>query len=96
MADGGKSVAVGASSTSNRNQKLNKNMARATRDKQRQIQINRMIDNADWMDLTNFIVEDNVLKIILGMDSSLFSMDMLHKIMGNWVSLLVSSTKLFA
>jgi hypothetical protein len=73
-------VAVGAFSTLNRNQKHYKTMAGAARDKQWQIQINRMIDDADWMDPTNFIVEGNVLKIILGMDSSLFGVDMLRKI----------------
>jgi hypothetical protein len=42
------------------------------------MEINKLIDSANWKDPTNFIVEDNVVKIILGMDSSLYSMDMLH------------------
>ncbi len=57
-----------------------KDASRAARDKQRQIELNEMIDAADWKNPSNFILKDNVLKQILGMDASLFNLDMLHKI----------------
>jgi len=49
---------------------------------QRISHLNRLIEHADWKDSNNFIVEDGVLKMILGMDASLFNADMLHKICG--------------
>jgi hypothetical protein len=44
--------------------------------------LNRLIEHADWKDSNNFIVEDSVLKMILGMDASLFNVDTLCKICG--------------
>jgi hypothetical protein len=67
VAIGGESVAVGASSSSTGKQKLNNKATKATRDKEQQMEINKLIDSND-------------VKIILGMDSSLFSVDMLRKI----------------
>jgi hypothetical protein len=49
---------------------------------QRISHLNRLIEHADWKDSNNFIVEDGVLKMILGMDASLFDVDMLQKICG--------------
>ena len=46
---------------------------------QRMLHLNRLIEHADWKDSNNFIVEDGVLKIILGMDASLFNVDVLQK-----------------
>jgi hypothetical protein len=46
------------------------------------LHLNRLIDNADWNDSNNFIVEGSVLKLILGMDASLFNVDILQKICG--------------
>jgi hypothetical protein len=82
VAIGGESVAVSASSSKEGKQKLNNKATKAARDKEQQMEINKLIDSTNWKDPTNFIVEDNFVKIILGMDSSLFSMDMLHKICG--------------
>jgi hypothetical protein len=47
---------------------------------QRISHLNRLIEHADWKDSNNFIVEDGVLKMFLGMDASLFNVDMLRKI----------------
>jgi hypothetical protein len=52
---------------------------------QRMLHLNRLIEHADWKDSNNFIVEVGVLKIILGMDASLFNVDMLRKICGKIV-----------
>jgi hypothetical protein len=81
------SSAVGASSSSKNAdcippRKMPKDATRAARDKQRQIELNEMIDAADWKNPSNFIVEDNALKQILGMNASLFTVDMLRKICG--------------
>ena len=42
--------------------------------------LNWLIDNANWKDSNYFIIEDSVLKLILGMDASLFYVDMLVKL----------------
>jgi hypothetical protein len=49
---------------------------------QRISHLNRLTEHVDWKDSNNFIVEDGVLKMILGMDASLFNVDMLRKICG--------------
>jgi hypothetical protein len=46
------------------------------------LHLNQLIEHANWKDSNNFIVEDGVLKIILGMDASLFNVDLLQKICG--------------
>jgi len=55
---------------------------KVVKDNQCMLHLNRLIDNADWNDSNNFIVEGSVLKLILGMDASLFNVDMLQKICG--------------
>ncbi len=40
-------------------------------------QINRVIDVTNWESPDNFIVEDDILKQIVGCDVSLFSADLL-------------------
>jgi hypothetical protein len=42
--------------------------------------IKQAVKVADWKSPTNFIVEDNILKQILGFDASLFNVDMLQMI----------------
>jgi hypothetical protein len=81
------SSAVGASSSSKTADcipscKIPKDASRAGGDKQQQIELNEMIGSADWKNPSNFIVEDNVLKQILGMDATLYNVDMLRKICG--------------
>jgi hypothetical protein len=49
---------------------------------QHMLHLNWLIGNANWKDSNNFIVEGGVLKMILGMDASLFNVDMLQKICG--------------
>jgi hypothetical protein len=41
-----------------------------------------LIDNTTWQDADNFMVEDNILKQIIGFDPAVFSVDMLRKICG--------------
>jgi hypothetical protein len=76
--------------------KMPKDASTAARDKQWQIELNEMIDSTDWKNPTIFIVEDNVLKQILGMDASLFNIDMLHKICGKLGFISCKFNKLFA
>jgi hypothetical protein len=41
-----------------------------------------LIDNTTWRNPDNFTVEENELKLILGFDPTVFTVDMLHKICG--------------
>jgi hypothetical protein len=66
-----------------------KDSDRAARDKQQHVELNEMINSADWKNHCNFVLEDNVLKQILGVDASLFNIDMLHKICGKLLHHLV-------
>jgi hypothetical protein len=50
---------------------------RTIRDPTTQGLIKQAVEVADWKSPTNFIVEDNILKQILGFDASLFNVDML-------------------
>jgi len=52
------------------------------KDKQPLVHLNWLIDNANWKDSNYFIIEDSVLKLILGMDASLVNVDMLWKLCG--------------
>jgi hypothetical protein len=65
--------AGGASSCNARNDNRipGKDTNRAVKGKQQQL------ESADWKSPSNFIVKDNVLKQMLGMDASLFNVDML-------------------
>jgi len=50
------------------------------RDAATQALIKKAMENADWKSPDNFIVEDSVLKQILGYDTSLFTVDFLRSI----------------
>jgi len=49
------------------------------KNKQHMLHLTWLIDNADWKESNNFLVEDSVLKLILGIDASLFNVDVLQK-----------------
>ncbi len=49
------------------------------KNKQHMLHLTWLIDNADWKESNNFLVEDSVLKLILGTDASLFNVDVLQK-----------------
>jgi hypothetical protein len=42
----------------------------------------RLIDNISWQEADNFMVEDNMLKQIIGFHPAVFSIDMLRKTCG--------------
>jgi hypothetical protein len=46
------------------------------------ITLMHLIDNTTWRNPDNFTVEENELKLILGFDPTVFTVDMLHKICG--------------
>jgi hypothetical protein len=65
-----------AAAAANKKQKAAEDKAR------RDAHLQRLIDNTTWQDADNFIVEDNILKQIIGFDPAVFPVDMLRKICG--------------
>jgi hypothetical protein len=42
----------------------------------------RVIENTTWQDVDNLMLEDNVLKQIIGLDPAVFPLDVIQKICG--------------
>jgi hypothetical protein len=68
--------------TTESNPVVSKKQAAAEQKARRDAHLLRLIDGTTWQNLDNYIVEDNVLKQMIGFDASLFSVDMLRKICG--------------
>jgi hypothetical protein len=68
--------------TTESNPVVSKKQAAAEQKARRDAHLLRLIDGTTWQNLDNYIVEDNVLKQMIGFDASLFSVDMLQKICG--------------
>ncbi len=54
-----------------------KKQAAAEQKARRDAHLLHLIEGMMWQNLDNYIVEDNVLKLMIGFDASLFSVDML-------------------
>ena len=48
----------------------------------REAHLMHLINNTTWQNPNNFTAKENVLKLILGFDPTVFNVDMLHKICG--------------
>jgi hypothetical protein len=63
--------------TAESNHVVLKKQAAAEQKARRDAHLLHLIDGMMWQNLDNYIVEDNVLKQMIGFDASLFSLDML-------------------
>jgi hypothetical protein len=63
--------------TAESNHVVSKKQAAAEQKARRDAHLLRLIDGTMWQNLDNYIVEDNVLKQMIGFHASLFSVDML-------------------
>jgi len=63
--------------TAESNHVVSKKQAAAEQKARRDTHLLRLIDGTMWQNLDNYIVEDNVLKQMIGFHASLFSVDML-------------------